>query len=87
MNTDTTRIEELTSLLEAAERRHESLEKAKQYWGNAYWRLREVLADNLCRCGYVLPSKGALDPQLHSCDCSYRQALESTDEIPDSRWR
>lgn len=28
--------------------------------------------DALCNCGYLLPSNGALDPQVHEETCAYR---------------
>jgi hypothetical protein len=40
-------------------------------------RLKESLADSLCNCGYILPSRIALDPANHSVNCAYTRAMEA----------
>ena len=39
-------------------------------------QMQVIIADLTCRCGYMLPSRDAIDPRLHHEWCSYRKAME-----------
>ena len=43
-------------------------------------QLQAIIADLMCRCGYMLPSRNALDPALHHEWCGYRRTMELLDE-------
>lgn len=36
-----------------------------------------ALADELCNCGYILPSRGHYDPVHHKPECAYRVAVDA----------
>lgn len=40
-------------------------------------KIAGALADALCDCGYILPSRGNFDPQLHEPSCPYRLKMEA----------
>ena len=43
-------------------------------------QMQAIIADLMCRCGYMLASRDALDPALHHEWCGYRRTMEQLDE-------